>query len=179
MKTTAPTPFQAGLVSRALNARRYTARHRALWSALYAQAKATIRAHRLTWEPEQVVEYWLDLAQTQESHSAGNTVALDDIATGFHTISQEAGSVVVPLESLEEYGDTWKEAPRLSEDEQVSDLLEWSRDVHPITQRDHLPRWCDGTSDPIEEIDPAQNYEPLVAHYPSPWVCTVRFKKKK
>lgn len=171
MKTTAPTPFQAGLLSRALNARRYTDRHRALWSALYAQAKATVRAHRLSWDPEEVVSYWLDLATAEESPSAGNTVALDDIATGFKTISQEAGSVVVPLDSLEEYGDTWQEAPRLSNAEQLSDLLDWSRDVHPVTQRDHLPRWCDGTSDPVEEIDPAQNYEPLVAYYPPRFKC--------
>ena len=108
MKTTAPTPFQATIINRALNARRYTDRHRALWSALYQQAKATVRAHRLTWDPEEVVSYWLDLVQAEESPSAGNTVALDDIATGFRTISQEAGSVVVPIDSLEEFGDTWQ-----------------------------------------------------------------------
>lgn len=156
MKTAAPTPFQATIINRALNARRYTDRHRALWSALYAQAKATIRAHRLTWDPEEVVSYWLDLATAEESPSAGNTVMLDDIATGFRTISQEAGSVVVPLESLEEFGDTWQEAPRSSDAEQLSDLLDWSRSVHPVTQRDHLPRWCDGTSDP----DPEAHLEP-------------------
>ena len=81
---------------------------------------------------------------------------LDDIATGFRTISQEAGSVVVPLESLEEFGDTWQEAPRSSDAEQLSDLLDWSRSVHPVTQRGHLPRWCDGTSDP----DPEAHLEP-------------------
>ena len=156
MKTTAPTPFQASLLSRALNARRYTDRHRALWSALYQQAKATIRFHRLTWEAEEVVAYWLDLATAEESPSAGNTLALDDLATGFKTISQEAGSIVIPLDSLEEFGDTWKEAPRLSDSEQLSDLLDWSRDVHPVTQRNHLPRWCDGTSDP----DPEEHLEP-------------------
>lgn len=172
MKTTAPTPYQSGLLSRALKARRYTERHRSLWTALYKQAKLTVRHYSLTWEPEEVVDYWLDLAQTEEPPSAGNTVALDDIATGFKTISQEAGSVVVPIESLEEYGDTWQEAPRLSKGEQLSDLLDWSRDVHPVTQRDHLPRWCDGTSDPVEEIDPAQNYEPLVAYYPPRFKCS-------
>ena len=156
MKTTAPTPFQATIINRALNARRYTDRHRALWSALYQQAKATVRAHRLTWDPEEVVSYWLDLVQAEESPSAGNTVALDDIATGFRTISQEAGSVVVPIDSLEEFGDTWQEAPRLSEGEQLSALLDWSRDVHPVTQREHLPRWCDGMSDP----DPEAHLEP-------------------
>lgn len=156
MKTAAPTPFQATIINRALNARRYTDRHRALWSALYQQAKATVRTHRLSWEPEEVVSYWLDLVQAEESPSAGNTVALDDIATGFQTISQEAGSVVVPLDSLEEFGDTWQEAPRSSEGEQLSDLLDWNRSVHPVTQRDHLPRWCDGTSNP----DPEAHLEP-------------------
>jgi hypothetical protein len=163
MKTTAPTPYQSGLLSRALNARRYTERHRALWRNLYQQAKATVRAHHLSWDPEEVVAYWLDLAQ--EPTSSTNTVALDDLATGFRTISQEADTIIVPLDSLEEYGDTWQEAPRLSEGEQLSELLDWERSVHPVTERNHLPRWCDGTSDPIELTDPAQNYEPLVAHY--------------
>jgi len=156
MKTTAPTPFQAGLLSRALNAKRYTDRHRALWSALYQQAKATVRTYRLSWKVEEVVSYWLDLVQAEEPASASNTVALDDIATGFRTISQEAGAIVVPLDSLEEFGDTWQEAPRSSNAEQLSELLEWARDIHPVTQRDHLPRWCDGTSDP----DPESHLEP-------------------
>ena len=158
MKTAAPTPYQSTIINRALNARRYTNRHRALWSELYAQAKATIRVHRLSWQPEEVVSYWLDLVQAEESPSAGNTVALDDIHCGFKSIAQEAGAIVVPLDSLEEFGDTWEEAPRLSDTERLAELIDWHNDVHPVTQRDHLPRWCDGTSNPDPEahLKPAE-----------------------
>jgi hypothetical protein len=166
MKTAAPTPHQSALITRALASRRYTEQHRSLWAALYKQAKLTIRHYRLTWEPEQVVDYWLDLTNAFESPSANNTVMLDDIHCDFKTISQEADTIIIPIDSLEEYGDTWKEPVRVSAQERLKTELEWQRGVHPVTEHCHLPSWCDGTSDPIEDhLEPQITYEPLVAHY--------------
>lgn len=158
MKVSTPTGYQAELITRALKARRYTPRHRGLWSALYKQAALTVKTCKLSWTSEELVSYWLDLSNAIVPASEGNTIALDDLRTGFLTIAQESGTKVMPLESLEEFGDTWQEAPEKSAAERLESVMEWERDVRPVTQRNHLPSWCDGTSDPPKDdhLEPAQ-----------------------
>jgi hypothetical protein len=163
MKTAAPTSFQSALITRALDARRYTQRHKLLWRALYKQANKTKRTYNLTWSAEAIVEYWLDIVQVSESPSSSNTVALDDLLCGFRTIAQESNSTIIPIDSLEEFGDTWVEGPSISDNERLETELEWLNGVHAVTEHCHLPRWCDGTSNPVEEQP--YDYEPLVAYY--------------
>ena len=153
MKVKAPTPFQASLIGRALEATRYTEQRKALWRAVFKQAAQTVAHYRLSWTAEELVSYWLDIQPEREEV---NTIALDDLQTGFKTISQESGAVVVPLDSLEEFGDTWQEAPIDTRKARLSQALEWERDPHTVTDRAHLPRWCDGVSDP----DPESHLEP-------------------
>ena len=153
MKVHAPTPFQAALLGRALEATRYTEQRKALWRAVFKQAAATVAHYHLSWPAEELVSYWLDIQPEQEE---SNRIALDDLQTGFRTISQESGAVVVPIDSLEEFGDTWQEAPEDTREARLLAGLTWDRDPHPVTERTHLPRWCDGTSDP----DPDEHLEP-------------------
>ena len=124
MKVAAPTPFQAALLGRALEATRYTEQRKSLWRAVFQQAAQTVRHYHLTWTAEELVGYWLDIQPEAEE---GNRIALDDLQCGFKTIAQESGAVVVPIDSLE------------------------------VTERSHLPRWCDGTSNPPEDdhLEPA------------------------
>ena len=156
MKVAAPTPFQAALLGRALEATKFTEQRKALWRAVFKQAKATVAHYHLTWPAEDLVSYWLEIQPEREE---SNSIALDDLQTGFLTISQESGAVVVPLDSLEEFGDTWQEAPEDTRTARLSSALTWDRDPHPVTERAHLPRWCDGTSNPDEEahLEPAFN----------------------
>lgn len=156
MKTKAPTPYQSALLTRALCATRWTEQHKALWKAVYQQAGKTVKHYRLSWNAEQLVDYWLTI--TPEAEEV-NTIDLDDLATGFRTIAQESGAEVVPIDSLEEFGDSWVSAPQPSEQERLADTLEWRNGIHPVTERSHLPRWCDGTSNPDAEahLEPAYN----------------------
>jgi hypothetical protein len=154
MKVAAPTTFQAALLGRALEATKYTEQRKALWRAVFKQAAQTVKAYKLSWPAEDLVSYWLDIQPEAEEK---NRIQLDDLQTGFLTISQESGAVVVPLDSLEEYGDTWQEAPEDTREARLLAGLTWDRDPHPVTERAHLPRWCDGTSDPPEDehLEPA------------------------
>jgi len=154
MKVAAPTPFQSALLGRALEATRYTEQRKALWRAVFKQAAATVKAYNLSWPAEDLVSYWLEIQPEREE---SNSIALDDLQTGFLTISQESGAVVVPIDSLEEFGDTWQEAPEETREARLSSSLQWEREPHPVTERAHLPRWCDGTSDPPEDehLEPA------------------------
>ena len=132
MKVKAPTRFQAALLGRALVAARYSEQRRGLWRAVFKQAAATVRHYHLSFSSEELVEYWLDI---QPEEVSGNSVALDDILTRFQTIAQESGAVVVPLDSFEEHGDTWVEAPEDSTEARLSAALEWRDGVHPVTDR--------------------------------------------
>lgn len=156
MKTTPPTPFQSALLTRALCATRYTEQHKALWRAVFQQAATTVKHWKLTWNAEQLVEYWLTITP---EHEEVNTIDLDDLATGFKTIAQESGAEVIPLHSLEEFGDNWVSEPQDTRAGRLLAGLEWKRDVHPVTQRSQLPSWCDGTSNPDTEahLEPAYN----------------------
>jgi hypothetical protein len=156
MKVAAPTPFQAALLGRALEATRYTEQRKSLWRAVFQQAKATVAHYHLTWTAEELVGYWLDIQPEPEE---SNRIQLDDLQTGFKTIAQESSAVVVPLDSLEEYGDTWQEAPEDTREARLLAGLTWDRDPHGVTERAHLPRWCDGTSNPPEDdhLEPAFN----------------------
>lgn len=169
MKVAAPTPFQAALLGRALEATRYTEQRKALWRAVFKQAAQTVKVYNLSRPAEDLVSYWLDI---QPEHEEANSIQLDDLQTGFRTIAQESGAVVVPLDSLEEYGDTWQEAPEDTRKARLSSALNWKRDPHGVTERAHLPRWCDGTSNPDEEahLEPAflgfEGLTPLAADTP-------------
>ena len=156
MKVKAPTRFQARLIGRALEAPKFSDQRRALWKAVFKQAAATARRHRLSFSKEELVGYWLDL---QPEETSGNSIAIDDILTKFKTIAQESGAVVVPLDSLEEFGDTWEEAPEDATAARLSSALEWRDGVHPVTDQSHLPRWCDNTVDADAEshLEPAFN----------------------
>jgi hypothetical protein len=153
MKVKAPTRFQAALLGRALEAPRFSPQRKALWRAVFKQAAATVRHYHLTFTGEELVGYWLDI-HPEEVES--NSIAIDDILTRFQTIAQESGAVVVNLDSLEEFGDTWQEAPEDSTKARLSEALEWRDGVHPVTDRAHLPRWTDTTCDP----DPEAHLEP-------------------
>ena len=153
MKVHAPTRFQSSLLARALVAARYSEQRRGLWRAVFKQASATVRHYHLTFTGEELVGYWLDI---QPEETSGNSIALDDLLTRFQTIAQESGAVVVPLDSLEEFGDTWEEAPEDSTAARLSAALEWRDGVHPVTDQCHLPRWCDNNVDP----DPEAHLEP-------------------
>ena len=150
------TPFQSALLGRALEATKFTEQRKALWRAVFQQAKSTVKAYKLSWPAEDLVSYWLDIQPEAEEK---NSINLDDLQCGFQTISQESGAVVVPLDSLEEYGDTWQEAPEETRTARLSSALQWERDPHRVTERAHLPRWCDGTSNPPEDehLEPAFN----------------------
>ena len=154
MKVHAPTPFQSALLGRALESTRYTEQRKALWRAVFKQAAQTVAHYHLSFSSEELVGYWLDIQPEPEE---SNRIALDDLQTGFQTISQESGAVVVPLDSLEEYGDTWQEAPEETRTARLLAGLTWNRDPHPVTERSHLPKWCDGTSNPPEDdhLEPA------------------------
>ena len=153
MKVHAPTRFQAALLGRALASPRYTEQRRGLWRAVFKQAAKTARHYHLSFTGEELVGYWLDI---QPEETSGNSIAVDDILTRFQTISQESGAVVVPLDSLEEYGDSWEEAPEDTTKAQLSSALEWRDGIHPVTDQCHLPRWCDNNCDP----DPEAHLEP-------------------
>lgn len=156
MKVSAPTPFQAALMGRALEATRYTEQRKSLWRAVFKQASATVAHYHLSFTSEELVSYWLDIQPEAEET---NRIALDDLQTGFKTIAQESNAVVVPIDSLEEFGDTWQEAPEDTRAARLLAGLTWDRDPHGVTERAHLPRWCDGTSDPPEDdhLEPAFN----------------------
>lgn len=156
MKVATPTPFQAALLGRALESTRYTEQRKALWRAVFKQAAQTVRHYHLSFTSEELVGYWLDIQPEREE---SNSIQLDDLQTGFRTISQESGAVVVPIDSLEEFGDSWVEAPEDTREARLLAGLTWNRDPHGVTERAHLPRWCDGTSNPPEDdhLEPAFN----------------------
>lgn len=166
MKTAAPTEYQSVLLERALDAPRYTERHRALWRAVYKQAAATVRHYKLRWEAQQLVEYWIEIIP--ESASEGNTIELADLQCGFKTISEESGAEVVPIESLEQFGDNWVSAPQPSEQDRLAAALEWHEGLHPVTEHQHLPSWCDGHAYKDEEahLEPIRGFEPLTCYTP-------------
>jgi hypothetical protein len=166
MKVSPATQFQETLVSRALEATRYTPQHKALWRAVYKQAELTIKCRKLTGSAELLVDYWI--ATAPEWASLSNTIDLDDLQTGFQTIAQEAGADVVPLDSLEEFGDTWQQAPEETEQERLEAALEWRHGLHPVTEPSHLPKWCDAASDPDPEshLEPLRGFEAYSNHYP-------------
>jgi len=166
MKVSPATHFQETLVSRALEATRYTPQHKALWRAVYKQAELTIKRRKLTGSAELLVDYWI--ATAPEWASLSNTIDLDDLQTGFKTIAQEAGTDVIPLDSLEEYGDTWQQAPEETEQERLDAALEWRHGLHPVTEPSHLPKWCDASADPDPEahLEPLRGFEAYSNHYP-------------
>ena len=137
MKVAPPTNYQSVLLARALCAARFGEQRKALWRAVYKQANATVRHHALTWTGEQVVDYWLTIIPDEQE---SNSIELDDLQTGFRTISQESGATVVPLDSLE----------------RLSSAIEWRDGVHPVTDQRHLPRWCDNNvgADPEAHLEP-------------------------
>ena len=153
MKVAPPTNYQSVLLARALCAARFGEQRKALWRAVYKQANATVRHHALTWTGEQVVDYWLTIIPDEQE---SNSIELDDLQTGFRTISQESGATVVPLDSLEEHGDTWVEAPESHTLDRLSSAIEWRDGVHPVTDQRHLPRWCDNNvgADPEAHLEP-------------------------
>ena len=164
------TPFQSALLGRALEATKFTEQRKALWRAVFKQAKATVAHYHLTWPAEDLVSYWLEIQPEREE---SNSIQLDDLQTGFRTISQEADAVVVPLDSLEEYGDTWKQAPEDTREARLLAGLTWQRDPHPVTERAHLPRWCDGTSDPPED----EHLEPAFLGFEGLTPCDTKTRK--
>ena len=153
MKVHTPTRYQAALLGRALVADKFSEQRRALWAGVFKQAAACCRHYHLTWDAEQLVDYWLSI---QPEEVQAHSIELDDMTCGFQTIAQESGAVVVPLDSLEEFGDTWQEAPASTITDRLGEALEWRDDVHPVTARHHLPRWTDGHCDP----DPESHLEP-------------------
>lgn len=154
MKVHPPTPFQAALLGRALEATKFTEQRKALWRAVFKQAAQTVAHYHLSFSSEELVGYWLDIQPEPEE---SNNIQLDDLQTGFQTISQESGAVVVPIDSLEEFGDSWVEAPEDTREARLLAGLTWNRDPHGVTERAHLPKWCDGTSDPDQDghLEPA------------------------
>ena len=180
-----PTPWQKSIISRAYEAPRGTAEHKRLWRLCYAIARAMAVEHKASsagkgvqrtppapqWEERDFIEYVL--CCTPESPSAGNTVALDDLITGFRTIAQESGSVVLSLDNLEEYGDTYEacweeehldqELQMLLEQERLESLMDWEghtgtkqrplHGLHPVTQERDLPDWLAHEVDSVGEED--------------------------
>ena len=126
------------------------------------------------WEERDFIEHIL--CCTPESPSAGNTVALDDIITGFRTIAQESGAVVFSLDNLQEYGATDEaseeedvqdqELRALLDQERLETLLDWEghtgtkarplTGLHAVTQERDLPDWLAHEVDP----DPEAHLEP-------------------
>ena len=156
MKVARQHAFPAALLGRALESTRYTEQRKALWRAVFKQAAQTVAHYHLSVHPKSWSSYWLDIQPEQEE---SNSIQLDDLQTGFRTISQESGAVVVPIDSLEEFGDSWVEAPEDTREARLLAGLTWNRDPHGVTERAHLPRWCDGTSNPPEDdhLEPAFN----------------------
>tara|TARA_A100001391_G_scaffold200348_1_gene184738 strand:- start:891 stop:1478 length:588 start_codon:yes stop_codon:yes gene_type:complete len=169
-----PTPFQAALVTRAMEAERYTPRHKALWRRLFQHAQRAILRGGLNVHPIDIVNHWEQC--TPESPSKDNTIALDDIKTGFLTIAQESGAVVFSLDNFEEYGNTYQpcweeeildnELHLLREQERLEALMDWEghtgtkarplNGLHAVTQERDLPDWLAHEVDP----DPEAHLEP-------------------
>ena len=160
-----PTAFQAALVTRAMEAERYTPRHKALWRRLFQHAKRAIKRSGLNVDWLDIINHWESCAP--DSPSKGNTIAIDDIQTGFLTIAQESGAVVFSLDNFEEYGDTYEAAEdedvqdhelrMLLEQERLEALWAWEMDIHPVTQERDLPDWLAHEVDPAPEphLEPA------------------------
>ena len=156
-----PTPFQAALVTKAIEAERFTPRHKALWRRLFQHAKRAIHRNGLNVEPIDIINHWEQC--TPDSPSKANTIALDDVQTGFLTIAQESGTVVFSLDNLEEYGDSYQpcweeeildnELHLLREKEKLESLMDWEGGIHPVTQERDLPDWLAHEVDSVGEED--------------------------
>ena len=179
-----PTPWQQSIISRAHEAPRGSAEHKRLWRLCYAIARAMSVEHKRSagegvkrtppapqWEERDFIEHIL--CCTPESPSAGNTVALDDIITGFRTIAQESGAVVFSIDNLEERGDTYEAAAdediqdqelrALLDQERLEALMDWEghtgtkrhplNGLHPVTQERDLPDWLAHEVDSVGEED--------------------------